>query len=132
MPTVEADTVNFLKQQPAPQSTLRQEYDLAHNVLQDTGKLPINIDKNCLNCMQPGRDTKDILRGFKMACLSYAPSNVNYREHNMTRVALIGVRRGLIDNAIETIQNCALFNKENHYPRRYFDDLILDQQMARR
>ena len=103
LPTAEADTVNFLKQSPARESTLRQEYDLAHSVLKETGQLPITIDRNCLNCMQQGRDTKDILRGFKMACLSYAPTNVNYREHNMSRVALIGIRRSLIDNAVETI-----------------------------
>ena len=33
LPTAEADTVNFLKQSPARESTLRQEYDLAHSVL---------------------------------------------------------------------------------------------------
>ena len=65
-----------------------------------------------------------------MACLSYNPTNVNYRDNNMTRTALIGIRRGLLDSVIDSIQSCDLFSKDGIYPRRYFEDLMLDQKMA--
>ena len=58
-----------------------------------TGRFPISMDKNCLTCMQDGRDTKQILQGFKTACLSYAPSDVSYRDMDLSRTALIGIRR---------------------------------------
>jgi hypothetical protein len=34
---------------------------------------------------------------FKIACLSYAPGEVTYREQTMSRVAIVGLRRELIE-----------------------------------
>ena len=77
--------------------------------------------------MNSGRDTSIIMKLFKTACLSYSPTNVAYREHSISRTALVGMRRDLFDNIIPIIQNCELFSKKSLYPRRYFDDLVIEQ-----
>jgi len=107
-PVAEYEEITPTKQKPFSdpldvQATLRQEYSLAHGMLMQTGKLPITIDKDCLSHMPSGRDAQSLLRAFKVACLTYSPSNVNYREHNLSRVALIGIRRGLLDSVVETL-----------------------------
>lgn len=76
--------------------------------------------------MSDGRDTGMVLKAFRVACLSYQPSNVSYREHVISRTALIGMRRDLVDKMGEIIQNCDMFNKASLYPRRYFDDLVVE------
>ena len=58
--------------------------------------LPIKIDPKCLS-HQNGKDSQLTLNLFKMACLTYKPSKVNYREQNLDRKLLIQIRRGLID-----------------------------------
>jgi len=47
--------------------------------------------------MQDGRDTSIVLRLFKTACLSYAPTDVVYRDHKMSRAQLLQMRKELID-----------------------------------
>lgn len=63
---------------------------------------------------------------FKSACLSYKPSDVEYRGQVMSRVALAGLRRDLIEKITKTLPNSTLFRDNVMYPRRYFDDLILE------
>lgn len=63
---------------------------------------------------------------FKSACLSYKPSDVEYRGQVMSRVALAGLRRDLIEKITNTLPNSTLFRDNVMYPRRYFDDLILE------
>ena len=69
----------------------------ARDALKASGKLPISIDNKCLMSMQDGRDTQIVLRLFKTACLAYAPSDVNYRDHKMTRSQLLQMRKELLD-----------------------------------
>jgi len=85
------------------QIRLRNEYLMAHEVLLQTGKLPINFDQSCLSCQSGGRDTGLIMKMFKTACLSYAPTEVEYREHKLSRLTLIGMRRDLIDKMTDAI-----------------------------
>lgn len=79
--------------------------------------------------MQPGRDTSLVLKLFKTACLSYAPNDLEYREHKMSRNQIIGMRRELIEKVTEFMQNSGLHKDGAIYPRRYFDDLIMEQEM---
>lgn len=46
----------------------------------------INFDKGCLSCRGEPAHTMKL---FKMACLSYKPSPVDYRESTMSRKGLI-------------------------------------------
>jgi hypothetical protein len=41
-------------------------------------------------------------------------------------VALIGIRRGLVDSVIDILKACELFNKKSVFPHRYFDDMVLE------
>ena len=110
---------------------LRQEYTTAHSILMQTNRFPITIDKNCLSCMSDGKETNHALKGFKMACLSYAPSQVNYRQGTYQRVELLGIRRGLMEKVVEVMHGCELFENNSVLPRRYFDDLVLQQQIEK-
>ena len=70
-----------------------------------------------------------VLKLFKTACLSYQASDVNYREHKLTRNQLLGMRKDLIDKVNEYMQNSGLHKEGSVYPRRYFDDLIMEQHL---
>ena len=76
------DDGSIINQEKAAMSA---EFKNARDALKATGKLPISIDNKCLMSMQDGRDTSFVLRLFKTACLSYAPSDINYRDHKMSR-----------------------------------------------
>ena len=80
--------------------------------------------------MQPGRDTSHVLRLFKTACLSYAPNDFNYRDHKMSRAQVINMRRELVEKVTTFMQSSGLHKEGAIYPRRYFDDLIMEQEMA--
>ena len=42
---------------------------------------------------------------------------------------MIGMRRDLIDKVGREMEGCRLFSKTASYPRRYFDDLIIEKTM---
>jgi len=42
---------------------------------------------------------------FKMACIQYKPSSVNYRQNNLTRNRLLSMRKILVDKCEEVINN---------------------------
>jgi len=109
---------------------IKDEFSLAGKVLDETAKMPITIDNKCLMSMQPGRDTSHVLRLFKTACLSYAPNDFNYRDHKMTRAQVINMRRELVEKVTTFMQSSGLHKEGAIYPRRYFDDLIMEQEMA--
>jgi len=91
-------------------------------------QMPIKIDQKCLNCNSSSHDPQLTTKLFKIACLSYKPSDLEYRGQTMSRVALIGLRRSLIEKITRTLPNSSLFRDNIMYPRRYFDDLILEQR----
>ena len=76
--------------------------------------------------MQGNRDTSIVLKLSKTACLSYAPSDINYRDMKMSRHVMIGLRRLLIDKVTGYMTSSGLFTEGSIYPRRYFDDLIVE------
>ena len=80
---------------------MANEYRQAEVALKATGKLPISIDNKCLSNMQDGRDTQMIIRLFKTACLAYAPTDVKYREHIMTRAQMLQMRKDLVDKVCD-------------------------------
>ena len=42
----------------------------------------LKLDQKCLNC---SKDVEHNAKLFKIACLAYAPSNVNYRQQSFTK-----------------------------------------------
>lgn len=92
--------------------------------LNNLEEFPITIDQKCLTCNSGGQDLGHMLRIFKVACLSYVPGDVIYRNHTMTRGTLIQLRRELLDRIIVALPESKLFSEKTYYPRRYFDDLV--------
>lgn len=90
-------------------------------------KLAITIDNKCLGHSQSGLDTHLTLKLFKVACLAYKPSSVHYREMVLERSEIIKLRRSLIDRLTNLLPQCDLFYGGAHYPRRYFDDLMVGE-----
>lgn len=62
-----------------------------------------------------------------MACLAYKPSDIQYRNMAVDRITLIELRRGLIDKISNLIQNCDLFTENALFPRRHFDNLMIER-----
>ena len=62
-----------------------------------------------MSCNSNGHDTQLILKLFKTACLSYKASDVTYREHKISRSALIGLRRDLIEKVTQNLSESSLF-----------------------
>mmetsp|Transcript_12122 Transcript_12122/g.18745 ORF Transcript_12122/g.18745 Transcript_12122/m.18745 type:complete len:101 (+) Transcript_12122:1141-1443(+) len=75
-------------------------------------------------------DTQLTLRLFKMACLAYSPSEVNYRGMTLDRKQMIMLRRGLVDRVTNLMPTCDLFKDHAIYPRRYFDDLMIEENFT--
>lgn len=111
-------------------TVVKNEFKNAKEALKATGKLPISIDNQCLMSMQDGRDCSIVLKLFKTACLSYAPTDVTYREHKMSRTQLLGMRRDLLDKVNDYMHTSGLHKEGSIYPRRYFDDIIMEQQLS--
>jgi hypothetical protein len=70
------------------------------------------------------------MKMFKTACMTYQPSNVAYREHTISRTSLIGLRRDLIDKVQDIIEHSPMFKNPSSLPRKYFDDLVIEQAMT--
>ena len=63
---------------------------------------PVSIEKECLSCAGVPSHTYEL---FKMACIQYKPSPVNYRHNTLTRKKLLNMRRTLVDKCEEVINN---------------------------
>lgn len=64
----------------------------------------VKLDDKFLTCT--GAPTH-AMQLFKMACISYNPSPVNYRQHILNRKKLLSMRRTLVDKCEEIINNNA-------------------------
>lgn len=91
---------------------------------------PIIVNNDCMSCQNSGHDTQLTLRLFKIACLTYKMSDVVYRDQSMSRAALINLRRDLIEKVTTNLSACSLFKQGLIYPRRYFDDLLVEQRQT--
>ena len=94
--------------------------------------MPISIDTQCLSHQPSGADAQMTLKLFKLACLAYKPTDVHYRNMNVDRNTIIQLRRGLIDRISNLLPTCELFKESAIYPRRYFDDLMIEHGLQLR
>ena len=76
-----------------------------------------------------GKDGHLTLKLFKIACLLYKPTDLNYRGIIVDRTTFIRIRRGMIDKIEDILAECDLFKDNSLYPRRYFDDLMLEDSI---
>jgi hypothetical protein len=49
---------------------------------------------------------------------------------NLERRAMIMVRRGLVEKITNLLPQCELFKDNAIYPRRYFDDLMMEENLT--
>jgi len=54
---------------------------------------------------------------------------MKYRDTIYSRMQLIHLRRQMLDKIIDLLPYCPLFQGNAYYPRRYYDDLMLDEKM---
>merc|ERR1712217_228599 len=62
----------------------------------------MTIDKRCLSC---SGSAATVLAGFKLACLQYAPSPVEYQKVTYSRSELIRLRMDLLSQAKEQLRS---------------------------
>ncbi|CDW87818.1 UNKNOWN [Stylonychia lemnae] len=87
-----------------------------------TNKNVIEIDKNCLACQG---QSSHIIQQFKMACLSYTPSLVVYRNEKFSRQSLMQMRNILMQKCEEVInENYLLFKDRGLQTQKVFKDLV--------
>jgi len=87
------------------------------------------MNQECLSHYN-GTETQLAIKMFKFACLNYKPSDLVYRDNLLSRGQMINLRRELIDKVTKSLIDCKLFSTNLAYPRRYFDDLVLEQRHA--
>ena len=58
----------------------------------------LSIDTNCVNCHNnpSASDRLLLLQSFKMACLSYKPKNIEYKERVYGRLELLDIKKSMI------------------------------------
>ena len=82
----------------------------------------VGVDHNCLSCAGVPSHTMDL---FKMACIQYQPSPVAYRNNNLTRNKLLGMRKTLVDKCEEVInQNMYPHATQDLRTGKIFKDLL--------
>ena len=62
----------------------------------------VKMKKDCLTC---AGEPSHVMKMFKLACISYKPSPVNYRHNNLSRQKLLNMRKTLVDKCEEVINN---------------------------
>ena len=80
------------------------------------------IDGNCLSCSGVPSHTMQL---FKMACVSYQPSEVSYRNGYFKRGKLMKMRKTLIDKCEEIINNQSKSHADQNIKTgKVFKDLV--------
>ena len=62
----------------------------------------VKLDEKCLSCTGAAAQAMQL---FKVACISYHPSAVSYRQNQLSRKRLLNMRRTLVDKCEEIINN---------------------------
>jgi len=65
--------------------------------------MTIKVDNNCLNCSTSKQ--KELVTAFKLACLNYTSSKVEWANKEMEKISLIQIRDELLNNLIEIKNN---------------------------
>lgn len=86
----------------------------------------MNIDQKCMGC--PGNATNSIVNQFKVACLNYAPSPMQYRNKVFKRDEVSEIVEDLLDFCVATMDKTAIYKENSIFPKRFYDDLILARE----
>ena len=67
----------------------------------------ISLDKNCLTC-STGNQNEAVMRAYKMACLQYEPSPVEFESSQYTRHELIEAKNILLKYCLSQLKHLDL------------------------
>ena len=82
----------------------------------------LKLDQKCLNCSP---DVEHNIKLFKVACLAYQPSSVNYRKQNFTKQQLMAVRKFLVGQTAQLILSSPSMKRMNLCSKKVFDDIYI-------
>ena len=82
----------------------------------------LKLDQKCLNCSP---DVEHNIKLFKIACLAYQPSSVNYRKQNFTKQQLMAVRKFLVGQTAQLILSSPSMKRMNLCSKKVFDDIYI-------
>lgn len=67
----------------------------------------VGLDKNCMSCANT-QNNEATLKAFKIACLSYHPSKVQYERTDYSRAELIVAKQALMNHALGQLRHLDL------------------------
>lgn len=117
----------------------RTEEDMSEHSFQDEGdqiqesiveekkhfrktQAEITLDPTCISC---NKTQGDVIKKFKIACLSYKPSTVVYRNIEFGRNQLLIFRKFLMGQCCKIIQVREPYVRQNMSTKRVFDESYL-------
>ncbi|OMJ78878.1 hypothetical protein SteCoe_21232 [Stentor coeruleus] len=72
------------------------------------GKAIVGLDKQCISCTG---QSSVVLNAFKIACLTYTPSQVIYRNEKYTRMELYDMLKRLLNSLMNGFQETSILEK---------------------
>ena len=75
--------------------------------------------------MNHSSDIEHNAKLFKIACLAYTPSKVNYRNQSFTKQQLLAIRKFLVGQAAQLIFSSGAMKRMNMCTKKVFDDIYL-------
>lgn len=96
-------------------STTRMNFNNVNPATGLPGHQVLSLDKNCLTCSSGG--IPFAMSAFKIACLSYTPSVVQYEKGTLSRKHLIDIKGSLLDLCADNLNN--------------FDTSVIDNAMRK-
>ena len=88
-----------------------------------SGERLVSVSKDCLSCSTQARHHElipTLLKGLKMACLSYQPSKVNFEKSSFDRRELIDVQGCLLELASQHLKHLEFNQIEKHLSEAAF------------
>lgn len=82
----------------------------------------LKLEQKCLNCTS---EVEHNAKLFKIACLAYTPSKVNYRGQAFTKQQLLAIRKFLVGQTAQLVFQSVAMKRMNLCPKRVFDDIYL-------
>ena len=84
---------------------IESELEIVGNISKQVGI--ISLDKNCQNCAT-GTQNEAVMKAFKMACLQYEPSPIEFEASKYTRYELIEAKNILLKYCLSQLKHLDL------------------------
>jgi len=88
--------------------------------LKDKNKAVIGLENNCFTCSKT-ENNREIIKAFKMACLTYTPSRVEFDRLTYSREELIAAKQILMDYCLNQLRHLNLGDVEQSNIKKTID-----------